>query len=90
MKLLALEGTHRAFLIFKGALILDPDGNEILAGLVREDSETYVRICYGAWNDDLPDSLADLSLFLDLHERHTNALRDSIWVFKIASGIRYQ
>lgn len=90
MKLLPLEGTHRAFLVFKGALMLNADGNETLVGLTMEDSVTYVRICYGAWNDNLPDSLVDLSIFLGLHERHTNALRDSTWVFNTTSSIRPQ
>lgn len=81
MKLLLLEGSHRSYLIFKAALMLDAEGNEILAGLSRFESVEYVRISYGAWNGNVPESIDDLSIFLDLHERHTNALRNSTWLF---------
>lgn len=81
MKLLSLEGSHRSYLIFKAALMLDAEGNEILVGLSSNESVDYIRISYGAWNDNLPESLEDLSIFLGLHERHSDALRNATWRF---------
>jgi hypothetical protein len=88
MKLLLLEGSHRSYLIDKAALMFDADGREYLVGLSSIESVMYVRISYGAFNNNLPDSLDDLSIFLDLHERHTNALRNSTWIFNATCNIR--
>jgi len=74
MKYLPLEASHRDYLNVKGAIVLDNDGNESLAGLSWSESVLYLELLAGMLSKDLPRDISVLACFLSMHERHTTAL----------------
>lgn len=88
MKLLPLEFTHRNYLINRYALVLDGDGNETLAGLTCMESFAYLEMFEDATKGILPESMGRLGLFLSMHDRHTAALPDSLWLANAVFGMR--
>lgn len=86
MKLLPLEFTHRNYLIAKNALALDADGNERLIALSCSESLEYLMLFERATKGVLPASTDELNHFLAMHDRHTSALPDSLWLANAVFG----
>jgi hypothetical protein len=89
MKLLPLDFTHRHYLINKHALLLDREGNETLIALSRSESLDYLVLFEYATKGNPPISPAKLSYFLAMHERHTAALPDSLWLTNAYYGFKH-
>lgn len=82
MNVLPLEESHRHYLVQKHAIEVDADGNETLVGLSWPESLVYLCMVGETERNRLPSDANSLSIFLQLHERHTALLPDSPWIIE--------
>lgn len=75
MKLLPIDAHHRKFLASRRALTINPDGDETLVGLTKEESAIYLEISANSAFDPSTLSVKALDHFLAVYERHAEAMR---------------
>jgi hypothetical protein len=77
MKSLLIQPSLRRHLISKGALSVDFNGWEVLVGLTRAESITYLSMSHEVASGRTSDNLDELELFLEIVNRHDAALPTS-------------
>lgn len=71
---LNLPSTYRLYLLQKGALSIDKNGDEVLVGLNHKESIEYAQITNESFTDESAAGRYDPQRFLDLFARHEAAL----------------